>query len=90
MYCFLVIDKSITGCSYSKYSQLDLANMAEGGDQIPDTLTSVSECGFCCVKAEDMTEPRTMPCGHIYCAPCIEGHVNPVTAETECKICRYM
>ena len=53
-----------------------------------DKDNSVTACGFCLCGADEMVDPRALPCGHTFCTPCIEGHYNPNTAETQCRTCR--
>ena len=36
----------------------------------PEEMTLV-ECGFCCSNSEDLQDPRSLPCSHVYCYGCL-------------------
>lgn len=65
--------------------------MAEGGESDtgvpPDVVQSDYQCGFC---LSDVSEPRALPCAHIFCTACIEQNFNPLTSTTQCKICKWV
>ena len=58
-------------------------------------MTSVEDklrCPFCLEEITYLENPKQLDCGHIYCQPCLEGHVT--TTDTgavliSCVICRY-
>jgi len=47
------------------------------------------ECGYCVCKRDDMRDPRELPCQHVFCLSCIEGHYSKHKTVT-CPTCRWV
>ena len=31
------------------------------------------QCGYCLEKGDQMADPRSLPCKHVFCYPCLVG-----------------
>ena len=65
--------------------------MAERRDQIENTIIEhgtrdAFSCGHCLQHEDDMEVARALPCFHVYCTPCLEKTIDPLTSEITCNI----
>ena len=47
------------------------------------------ECAYCFGNEMEMTQPRRLPCGHVYCLKCIEDDVT-ANKILQCPKCRQV
>ena len=47
-----------------------------------DLVEEEESCGFCLQKLAYMTEPKELPCSHVFCLPCL--HDDP---KKDCPVC---
>ncbi|XP_052772408.1 uncharacterized protein LOC128211541 [Mya arenaria] len=47
--------------------------------------TSSTNADHCVICMDDVTEPKTLPCGHIFCTECIDGYFK--TGKQVCPTC---
>ena len=43
-------------------------------------------CGFCLQKFMYMENPQCLPCGHVFCLPCLEGDLETLNT-VQCGFC---
>ena len=46
-------------------------------------------CSFCMEIGRYLTSPRTLPCGHFFCEPCLQSNLES-NKIIECPQCRYV
>lgn len=46
-----------------------------------------STCGYCLQEVDVMVDPRAMPCGHLFCRPCLEADNRDMDV-IKCCICK--
>ena len=52
-------------------------------------MSETEKCGFCFAEYFEMTNPRQMACGHVFCLPCMQEHYeNSQGVECAFKHCR--
>ena len=52
-------------------------------------LVEALECAYCFGTEMEMTQPRRLPCGHVYCLKCIEDDV-AANKIMQCPKCRQV
>ena len=51
--------------------------MAEAGESKSNSgITEDYSCGYCLQRFVYMTDPRELPCSHVFCLPCLEEDVS--------------
>ena len=38
-----------------------------------ETVENTRECGYCLQNNDQLVDPRTLPCSHVCCYPCLVG-----------------
>ena len=75
-----------------------LANFKSCGIHITRLLATIAvmsvamreqeRCIFCLTHLDSMSDPRKLPCSHVFCHDCLEA--NPHKDGIECVACRYV
>lgn len=53
---------------------------------VPDVgVTEDYSCGYCLQRFVYMTDPRELPCSHVFCLPCLQADVSDTL---QCGICQ--
>lgn len=48
-----------------------------------------AECGYCLENIGDATRPKVLPCGHVFCEPCLlEDYAKKRLSGVLCPLCR--
>lgn len=59
--------------------------MAEAADaENPPDL----RCGYCLERLGDISEPRYLPCNHLFCLPCLKADNKWSGAQFDCPVCK--
>ena len=56
--------------------------MAESETIDDDVMHEDLNCGFCLQKLAYMTEPKELPCSHVFCLPCLQED-----PKKDCPVC---